>query len=330
MAVLWAGGEDIDFPSGTAINVDTGGHYRTGYARCSMWHNTNPGYTQSYPFKGGAVTSAWLSCQYAGNDNGTGYTNPTVIGFGKSGTNKGLYIGVPNSFKLSIVKFDGTTATTLATQTGSSEPEGTPPPMRLDMQVISYGATATVNVYLAGALIITYTGDVTVSGMTNFDCVALGRNGTTVHWLSEIIVADESTLNWAGLVTMSPTGAGTTDAWSGAYTDVNEISVNNATSINSSTTGQDEQFNLTDLPAGTFNIKGVVCTANAAVSTGTAPTKIALGFNSGGSVAVATAQSPSLTVFAPITEIFATNPVTSVAFTQSEMNALQINLRAAA
>lgn len=332
MSILWCGGEDIDFPNGTAVTVDTNAtRFRAGYARCSLYTFTDS-VCRSTPFAGGGVTSCWLSFRVTYGQSGTTPVPIHSIGLGSSGTTKGLFLGVANvsnSLNLALSKWDGTTYTELKAETGSSISTGVI--HRIDMQLINYGATATVNAYVDGGLILTYTGDVTLAGVSNFDCVTLAShsvNAGSVFWyLSEIIVADEDTRGFVGLALMAPTGVGTTDQWTGVYSTINGITLSDASPVYTNTVAQDEQFNVTDIPTGTFTIKAVKITARSAVSSPTpTATKISLGYNSGGTVAVGSAFTPTV-AFAPLEQINATNPVTGNPFVQSEMNALQINLR---
>jgi 2-keto-4-pentenoate hydratase len=107
---------------------------------------------------------------------------------------------------------------------------------------------------------------------------------------------------------------------------VNETTLSDATMISTNTASQDEQFNVTDMPSGNFSIKAVVVAARATSTATATATKVALGFNSGGTVAVGTSQTTS-TAWTRLTQVFAQNPVTSANWLLSEMNALQVNLR---
>lgn len=198
------------------------------------------------------------------------------------------------------------------------------------MYVASYGASATVTVYVGGVLVITYSGDVTVPGMTDFDCTIFGLgDGSAVNpdAVSEIVVADEDTRLFS-LVAMAPNGAGGTDAWTGAYTDCNPITINDANAVYTNTVGQDEEFNLTDLPSGTFTIRAVKISARASKSAGATATKLKLGYGTNSSTDVGAAQSLT-TAWACYERLDQQNPVTSNDWQQSEMNPLQVLMESA-
>ena len=65
MAVIWCGGEDIDFPNGVIQVVTNSNYFRSGFARCGL--NSNTG-AYTLPFAG--QTSFWVSAQVAYGSGG--------------------------------------------------------------------------------------------------------------------------------------------------------------------------------------------------------------------------------------------------------------------
>lgn len=323
MSILWRGGEDIDFSTAVGTTT-TAGRFRSGYARCAV--NALDG--KSAAFAGGAVTSAWLASYIYRQQT---QTSRRIVGLIKSSTtNSGLWVGSNSAAagKLTLYKYDGSTLTALASEGGTSlAADGDT--ARLDVQLVNFGASATVNVFIDGVQIITYSGDVTVSGVASVDAVGLGGSDgvNDVYWNSEIIVADEDTRTFS-LVTMAPSSDGTTTDWpTGAYSDVDEVTINDADVNSTDTASQDQQFNVGDLPSGYFSIKDVTVKARASRTADATATKLALGINSGGTVNVGTAADPGTSWTTLERAIGATNPVTTAAWTLSEMNALQLDLQ---
>ena len=332
MSVLWCGGEDIDFPVlGNTFYIFSGsiGSGHSGYNRNTISANSGP--AKSLPFPGGAVTSAWLSARVTN----TFSTSQRFVGVGLSsaGANvKGLYLGsgASSGSAVALYKYDGTTWTLLATEAGTSFTAGA----KFDMQITNYGATATVNVYINTGtggtnLVITYSGDVTVSGMTNFDCVVTTPSGN--NWqIAEIMVADEDTRNWLGLLTMAPNANGTTQNWSNpVYTNYNPGSINDSNFTYVNATAQDTQCNLIDEPGGTYTVKMIKTAVRALATAGAATTNLKVGFNSGGTVAVGASHALT-TTFATYEDYFTQNPVTSAPWGgAAEINALQLDMRSA-
>jgi hypothetical protein len=332
MNILWVGGEDTEFPTmGTMTVVTTAGRFRSTFARAALSQASNTSTsTKSIPFNGGAVTSAWLSAQLYGPLNiGTA---TSIIGFGLSGTEKWLGIGTStaSNTRLCIFKYDGTTRTQLVAEAGNSLIFSAL--IRVDMQVISYGATATVNLYVNSVLVATYTGDVTVSGMTNFDSVfALFSPTGGSSNLSEMFVADSDTRTLIGLQTLALTGAGTTNNWTNnTYTNINGTTISDASPTYINTTTTNQQYDITDPTSSAYSVVACVISARIAKSAGSTPSNVKLGYNNSGTIAFGTGASKAATTsYATYQQIDATNPITSNPFLQSEMNALQINLQSA-
>ena len=326
MTILWCGGEDIDFPNGGPVTIEPySARYRPAYGvRCALLMSGGAGGARSNNFPGGAVTSAWLSFQ-----NSFGYyPNPATLlaGLVKDSTSmSGLYVGVSSSssLRLALIKYDGTTKTQLAVEVADSYQSAVV--SKIDMQITGYGSNATVNVFLNSALIISYTGDVTVSGVTSLSAAAIVSNSYSA--VSEIIVADEDTRLFS-LATAAPNAAGTTNQWTGAYTDVNEVTTNDANLIYTNTDSQNSQFNLIDMPTGTFSVKAVKLSARAAKSADSSVGTLKIGINSGGTVNVDSGQALT-TGWATYERLMQVNPITSNAFTPAEVNALQLNLQSA-
>lgn len=328
MSILWCGGEDTDFSAGAfqPTGATAGGEFRPAFSRCCIPPTTGTTNALSNPFHGGAITSCWFSFQIY---TATPSTSRKLFGLAKSGTNAQLLIiaSAASSTRVALAKWDGTTLTQLAAETGNSLTINTL--MKFDVQLVNYGATAVVNVFLNAVLLLTFSGDVTVLSNTSLDQVVIpGANGSFISAFSEVIVADEDTRGFPGLMTLALTGAGTTDNWSGLFSTINQVALSDTTPNFSNTAAQDQQFNVTDLTSGTFVIKAVKITARAAKAAGTA-TQIKLGYNSGGTVAFNGSNLAITTAYATYEQLDATNPITGVAWVQTDMNALQLDVRSA-
>lgn len=324
MTILWCGGEDIDFPNGSMPTVTTtAGRFLANYARCALGLGESLQMAKSTVFPGGAITSGWM----AGNIMTTAVAQTTkgLLGFGLGGTSKGLFVGIgATSSSLSLLKFDESTWTILATAPGT--PIATSILYRLDIQIISYGAAATVNVYLDGAFMLTYTGDVTVSGVTELDSVFLYNFSPAYDtYFSGFIVADEDTRTFE-LVTYAPSAAGDANAWTGAYTTVDETTLDDSDVVYTNTPDLDVQYNLTATPAGTFAVKQVKVAARAAITAGASAATLELGVKTGGTINVDAGHALT-TAWETQERYMATNPVTAGAWTTAELDALQINLQ---
>lgn len=319
--ILWAGGEDVDFPNGGVCRI--GGGVRAGYARHSIATCNAALLPVSLPFSGGAVTSVWMSAYIWGADN----VSHKYVGLTRSGTTSSLFVGTSASgmTKVALWKFDGTTWTELAAEsTGTLVYDGS---AKWDMQVIGYGASATVNIYINGSLTprVTYTGNVLAGSATNLDSVILKGSG---NWssVSEIIVADSDTRKLS-LVTLAPNAAGDANQWAGTYSNINVEANTDATTISDTTSGDIFRCNVSDLPSTSVQVLAVKVAAR---MTQTAPgiASAALGVKTNASVSVPSAAAlPG--VWGTIETFYLTNPITSGAWTPADVNALQINIQSA-
>ena len=311
-------GEDLDFVDPISTNGD---QYRSGYARCSIVPVADGYMARTKPFPSGPITSCWLRVRIYHWGN----TNEHFFGLGRSGqaaTYAGLWIGsTANAGLLAIKTYDGANWVVKAT---SNINVGTFTDF-LDVQLIDYGTNATVNLYKAGQLLVTYTGDISVGSITDVDQVIIRRcNG--YYRFSEIMVADED-LRATSLATLAPNAVGDLNQWTGAYTDINENPWNDASLLYANGAGLDAQFNLSNLPSGTWGVAGIKVAARAARSAGSAVTKLQLGVKSGGQVDVDAGQ----TVDVPfLTYERIASQINGAGLTQAQVDAMQINLRSAA
>lgn len=320
-AVLWVGGEDIDFPNGGSVCAVGG--YRSGYARQAIAAcNTNiPAYSNSFP--GGAITSGWLAAWIWGADA----TSHKYVGFARSGQTSSLWIGTSASsnVKLAIWKYDNTTWTEIATETtGSLTYDGQ---FRVDIELINYGAAGTVNVYTNGGATakLSYTGNLVAGGATDLDRVGVKGQG---NWsaVSEIIVSSTDTRKMS-LVTLAPNAAGTTSQWTGTYSNINPSVFSDATNITTNNSGDIFHANLIDLPAGNFQVLAVKETARM-TQTGSGLTSVSFGVRTN-ATDVTPAATPLLTTWGTFENYYLTNPVTATQWLPAEINALQLQFQAA-
>lgn len=328
MSILWCGAEDIDFVTWVLLSMSTtGASYRSSNGvRASILSSggIGTGYGKSVTFPDGTVTSCWLSFRVYPSSPSAG---SLFVGLGASGTVKsGLFVGnaAASATRCALVKYDGTTKTELASEAGNSFPNITL--VKVDVQITNFGANATVKVYVNGILVITYNGDVTVTGVASLDCLMIG--GANNMSASELIVADEDTRTF-GLTTMAPSAAGDANAWTGLFSAINEITIDDSSVVYTNGNGNDVQYNLLDFPAGTFGVKAILVSARAGKSSGSTPGTLKLGIKTGGTINV-DAGNTVTTAWQTFQRLMQTNPVTGLAWVQGDMNALQIDLQSAA
>jgi hypothetical protein len=343
VAILCAAGEDIEWPIiGSASVSTTAGRFRAGWARCAIVQTSAssgviPAKTAA--FAGGAITTGSLSCQYSHGPVGS-QTNIPLFGLGVSGTNKFLGIGTDGSVgtRLVLAKYDGTTRTVLATETGTSLAPNVL--IRFDMLVISFGATAAVTVYVNGVSIISGTYDTTTTGMTSVDCVFLASqnmtgwsvagSGTSYN-ISEVFVADSDTRSIIGLQTLALTNTGTTNNWTNnTFSNINAITSTDTTPTFVNTTAKDQQYTVTTPTPVTYSGVAVIISGRLARPAAATPTQVKLGYGNGAAGAFGTgaAKTPGVG-YSTFQQIDATNPVTGLSWTSTDLASVQLDLGSA-
>jgi hypothetical protein len=323
MSILWCGGEDIDFNGVIPPVIATAGRFRAGYARhaLNMQNCTLNCYSNAFP--GGAVTSCWLHLRgYFGNQNDGA---DRIIGVTSAGTLKGIYVYqsavTGNMGKLCVGKYDASSMTNLASEIAYSI--GGFQIFQIDLQIINYGGSGTVNLYLNGSLVATYTGDISIAGITELNTVTLGMVGNQMENISEIIVADEDTRSFS-LVTHYPNGAGSLLEWTGDYTTIDEATINDADLAYVDVADKDAQYAMSNCPAGTFQVKAVKIAARATKSVDASIGTLKLGLLSGGTVDVDAGQALT-TGWATYERLAAT--INGAAMTTALLDAMELNLR---
>ena len=334
MSLLWwACGEEVEFPVKGALvsSSATGTYHRSTYTRAGLLMDTQPYLSvraDGSPLAA-AVTSLWFSCQFIFNSSAG--SRPYVGVASSSTADGGIFVGNgTDEHKLALWKITSAqTATKLTSETGTNFSLTTL--HRIDMQITTFNNAATnIKIYLEGnsTPAIDWTGDTTGLGFTTLNCFrTLGDNGSWTA-VSEIILADEDTRHFIGVASLAPSAAGDTNTWdSGAYTDIDEIVLDDTDMLKSGTAAQEFNCNLTDLPAGDFDVAGVKVTARA-VKGASGPTKLGLGVRTGATDN--TVDNALTTALASYDRLMTQNPVTSAAWTIAQVNALQACLKSVA
>jgi len=256
---------------------------------------------------------------------GFGGSASALAGLGNLASGNWLGFGCSAPGYAVLMSVVGGVMTTLATS-----PLGIPGGLsKYDLQVINYGSAATLNLYINGTFYVSYTGNVSLTGAANLDCVVAGfTNRFTSFYVSEVIVANESTLGFQGLATLAPNGNGATQQWSNpGYTNVNPTTINDANATYTNTVGQDEQLTTNNTPAGTYQIKAVKVIARAQATAGSTATGLKLGFNNTNNATVAEGGVHTLgSGFSPVEEYFTTDPTTGSAWGPN-LNGYQIEIK---
>jgi len=312
---IFSGAEDIDVKSGS-VSV---GSLCDSNARCSL-----SGDCRLMPFS--PITTAYFSFSvgkpfnyYAGSGLQCGLCCvPT--------SKAGIWIANSSGY-IQLQAHDGTAAFALATGPDTSLFNSIPAAdIRFDLVVTDFGAASNIKVYANKSLIIDWTGDSSIAGYSALTCVGIVGTKDRSE-ISKIIVADEDTQPME-ITTVAINAAGDTNEFDyGLFSDVNEVTLSDATQIYATTADKLFLANATGMPAGDWIVKSFRLAARCVDGLGNVGIK--LGVKSGGTVDVGAAENCS-GYWQTKERMMQVNPVTSNPFTPSEIVSLQLAVKSGA
>lgn len=334
MAILRVANEPPDFDGCGLTYNTTSGRFDSAYVRSCV---IGTGIGTACALEIASTTEAWLNFRgwQAANNGSFSNSNPAV--FISVNTNAGVRFRVA-AFDfgaadrgMRLQSYTGTTATTLGTQWTDAYPLPAATATEITVYFKVHATTGKFDVYRNGALILSYTGDTTlssaVSSFTGFTIYAWDNASTYLQAFSEFIIADEDTRGMR-LKRLTVDAAGDNTAWTGAYTDIDDTAVNDADGISSTTASQEVSFGTDVSASGTGTWKALVVSARAAKGT-SGPATLDMGVKTSGNAAQYPVSKSLTGGLKPQQAVLTTNPYTSSAWTNAELNAVQLALRSA-
>jgi hypothetical protein len=320
------GGEDHDFSKigSCTVNTATTAGRRTAYARCALQvaaASLTDGWVGSFS---SAQSSFWLAARMYLSNNNNSTANVETIAFTDSAGARRLVIRTgtgTNPFAL-VKRNASNTNTALVTLSVSPSVSL----VRWDIQV-NYGTSGSINIYMDGALVGSYTGDVTTDSVTSLSGFVLGGTSTSATnalW-SEVIVSDSDTRGLS-LVTLTPSANGNAFTWdSGSYTSINETTLDDSSVMSSGTSGELAQFTVNSSGiTGNPAIKAVAITARGAKG-GTGPQNVKMNVRTSGIDYMSSAIALPAALNR-VQGVFATNPGTSGPWAYTDLTATGFNI----
>lgn len=329
MSVIFCGGEAEDVTVTGAVGFGTtAGRYRNTHTRGYLSVPGSSTFATNY-VRGGFAAASTVGVT-ARVHALTALTANTPFFWLATGGSARLRLKVNSAAPSTITleSYNGTTATSLQTSTATIVSDML---YRLDVSV-SFGASGSVKVWVDSALVIDYSGNTAAGGGTTLDSVNLGpmAAGATTGW-SEIIVTDGQDPRTLSLKTLIPDSVGAANAWVGAWSDVDDVTASDTDVMSSATANQVANLGLTGMPAGWSNLTVTAVKLVASAARGAAgPSKLALGVRTNSADSFPTATTLDTGFSAAVTTTYILNPVTGLAWTPAEIDALQLALRSEA
>lgn len=278
----------------------------------------------------GSIAEAWFQYRVGGSISGDGSNGKILWG---ARNNSGQYVvrlrwstGGVRTFEY----WNGATYTSIGTLTNATNTPG----RRFTFHVKIDNTVGRFAVYVDNVLQHELTGDTDVftgSNINDFEWTGSGQFNATQY--SEVIVTTEDPRK-GRVYTMFPTGAGATQAFTGAYTDIDDADESTANQdsldINAASAGDVSTFTVQGLPAAQFSDKAILAVAvGCRARNNGGGGDIELVVRSGGtdyfgahSATIASAYGNGFY------HVWNTNPDGSVAWTRSAVNSAEYGVRA--
>lgn len=270
-----------------------------------------------------------------------GFYTATTAAFGLCGWVDGSTIQVSLRYNAdgTITALRGNWSTGTVLGTSSATITGSSFGNHIEAAATIDGTSGSVQVWLNGVSILSLTGVNTkasanayaTGGFLGWQGAAAGASGAVAYYDDIILSSDTAQIGAATVVTLMPSGAGTTTQWTpstGAnYAAVDETTANSDTDyVSSSTSGQIDTYAMGDL-AGTTSgtILAVAVNVVARDDAGGSP-QLQPTIRSGGANYSGTAKATSST-YANLQEIWETDPATTATWTISGVNALEAGVK---
>jgi hypothetical protein len=194
----------------------------------------------------------------------------------------------------------------------------------IDLYIDGNDASGEAKLYLGGTLVGTASA-VDLSLVASITSARFYGYSSTQQYISQVIIADEPTIGMR-LLTRYPNGAGSDTAWTGDYTGIDEIIINDADFINSSTNGQVEMVTQTGPAITGYTPRAVGVYARSKWG-GTGPENLQLALRSGGTNYFSTSKAQDVG-YSAYGNIWETNPATTADWLSSQIDALQPGAKA--
>lgn len=183
--------------------------------------------------------------------------------------------------------------------------------------------------YQNGSAVASFTGDTTVGGTAASSMSFQGSTSqNTGSMVSQVVVADESTLSWR-VETILATADGAATDWTGTFADIDEVGLANDTSqVNSSTNGQEELFVLEDPTTPTnYKVAALVLASRSKIGS-SGPQNMQFLTRSGSTIFPSSNVSGIDLSLRPFQLVQATDPDTSAEWDDTSLAAVQGGVKA--
>lgn len=256
MVILYCGGEDIDGVGwgGAAPATSNTSYRRSTYARC---HALVPASTAYWMINHTSSTEYYVSFRKYSNSTTTSVRE--LATFGNSDFTEKIVIRNSSSSGMSLDVWDGSAYVTLGTVSAISASS-----LLKFVIYIKHGASGAVKIWIDDNLVINYSGNLSsyiTGGFTHLKLKSMAGSGG-VSAFSEILVSD-SDISTYSVSALTPTSDSSNTDFTGGYGEIDEVVLDDADYIYTSTSGHKSDFVLSDLPEGEEYVHAISCATRA-------------------------------------------------------------------
>lgn len=199
----------------------------------------------------------------------------------------------------------------------------------VDVELTLDATTGRFAVYTDAVELVSFVGNTNPTAASGMARVRMQGCCTSYeHWISEILIANTDTRTMR-CIAIEPTAAGSRNDWTGTEADIDDDVANTSNMITTNTSGDVALFSATPqlgtIPAGN-QIDAVALNVHAARGT-SGPTTLQPGLKAGTTEDWGAMATLSLG-FEPFRSIWAQNPDTAAPWTESDIDALEIGVKA--
>lgn len=155
-----------------------------------------------------------------------------------------------NSSTVTRIEYNsGTLATPVWTQLGTNitTASGTLYTWVIKLTIDAAGTAHAYEIYKNGVLELS--GTFSMALLTRVDAIKFGDTSNTGCYISQVLASVGISLVGSFVAAIKADGAGSNSGMTGAFTDVNEVTLNDATVVSSNTAAQRTTFSMANLPA---------------------------------------------------------------------------------
>lgn len=340
MTILFAGGENSEVGILSGSMITTAGKFRATYARGAI-NSTNEngvihdfsGALLAYIVAQGTVVDFWYGFQYVGS--GGAVLGSTCCTFSNAGVGF-MRIGNPAGTATGTCQMATSPDGTTWTQYSASNITQPSTPTEWTFRILRHASTGKFQWYVGGSLWYEFTGNTAALFSTVTRCQWGNAGSNNATGISEIVAtSSDDTRVGMNCATLYYTGDGHDVDWTNGYADVAELSEDTSTVKTTTTAAKDSSFLHVNVPTLTPGIivRAVIVSGKWRTG-GTAPPNLygylrISGTNYANAPTPAAIQSVQAVAYL-LQYIWHLSPATGLAFTESEVNALEPGMRSAA